>query len=97
MSSAAPIPRRSFFAPLADGAVALGDWALFAARVFSGILRGGFRWRELLRVSVEVGVASVGVVAITGAFIGMVLAVQVYGQFHTIGLETSMGAVIHIR
>jgi phospholipid/cholesterol/gamma-HCH transport system permease protein len=26
----------------------------------------------------------------------MVLAVQAYGQFHTIGLETSLGAVIHM-
>ncbi|MFO0850833.1 MAG: ABC transporter permease [Gemmataceae bacterium] len=45
---------------------------------------------------VEVGVASVGVIAITGLFIGMVLAVQAYSQFHTIGLETSLGAVIHM-
>lgn len=51
---------------------------------------------ELLRVMVEVGVNSVGVIAITGLFIGMVLAVQAYGQFHTIGLETSLGAVIHM-
>jgi phospholipid/cholesterol/gamma-HCH transport system permease protein len=36
------------------------------------------------------------VIAITGAFIGMVLAVQAYGQFHTLGMETSLGAVIHI-
>ncbi len=96
MSSAAPIPLRSFFAPLADSAIAFGDWALFASRVFSGIFRGSFRRGELLRVAVEVGVASVWVVALTGAFIGMVLAVQVYSQFHTMGLETSIGAVIHM-
>jgi len=29
-------------------------------------------------------------------FIGMVLAVQAYSQFHTIGLDTSLGAVIHM-
>jgi phospholipid/cholesterol/gamma-HCH transport system permease protein len=36
------------------------------------------------------------VVGITGLFIGMVLAVQMYSQFHTIGLETSLGAVTHV-
>ena len=69
---------------------------LFSGRTLSGVLRGAFRRSELLRIAVEVGVASVGVVAITGAFIGMVLAVQAYGQFKTIGLETSLGAVIHL-
>ena len=36
-------------------------------------------------VSFEVGYASAGVVAVTGLFIGMVLAVQTYSQFHVIG------------
>lgn len=76
--------------------VTLGDWALFSARALSGALSRSFRGRELLRVAVEVGYASAGVVAVTGLFIGMVLAVQAYGQFHTIGLETSLGAVIHM-
>jgi phospholipid/cholesterol/gamma-HCH transport system permease protein len=77
-------------------AVALGDWTLFSSRTISGIVGRAFGKREMLRVSVEVGSNSVGVIAITGAFIGMVLAVQAYGQFHTIGLETSLGAVIHL-
>ena len=83
-------------APLNGAAVALGDWSLFALRSARGIVGRAFGSRELLRISVEVGANSVGVVAITGMFIGMVLAVQAYGQFHTIGLETSLGAVIHI-
>jgi phospholipid/cholesterol/gamma-HCH transport system permease protein len=77
-------------------AVAFGDWSLFAFRTLGGIAGRAFGGRDLLRVSVEVGANSVGVVAITGMFIGMVLAVQAYGQFATIGLETSLGAVIHI-
>jgi len=83
-------------ASLATALVGLGDWALFAGRAFAGVMRRSFPARELLRVAFEVGYASVGVVAITGLFIGMVLAVQAYGQFHTIGLDTSLGAVIHI-
>ena len=96
MSTVVSSPRRSLFAPLADSVVGLGDWAVFAARTVAGIFRGSFRRRDLLRISVEVGVASVGIVAVTGAFIGMVLAVQTYGQFHRIGLDTSLGAVIHL-
>jgi len=83
-------------APFANALVAFGDWWLFALRAFTGILQQAFGRRDFLRIGVEVGVNSVGVVAITGTFIGMVLAVQAYGQFHTIGLETSLGAVIHI-
>ena len=43
----------------------------------------------------QVGVLSLPVVALTGTFIGMVLAVQSYHQFHTIGLESRLGVVIN--
>jgi len=94
--SAGATSYRARFAPLAGLFAALGDWSLFAGRTISGVVRGSYRRAELVRLAVEVGVASVGVVAITGTFIGMVLAVQAYGQFRTIGLETSLGAVIHM-
>jgi phospholipid/cholesterol/gamma-HCH transport system permease protein len=83
-------------APALNAIIAFGDWSLFSLRAFSGVFGRAFRRHEFLVVAVAVGVNSVGVVAITGTFIGMVLAVQAYGQFHTIGLETSLGAVIHI-
>ncbi|HSQ54445.1 MAG TPA: ABC transporter permease [Gemmata sp.] len=93
----ADLPKsRSFSTPLADGIAALGDWALFAGRALAGVLGGAFRGRELLRVAVEVGYSSTGVVAVTGLFIGMVLAVQTFSQFEVIGKETSLGAVIHV-
>lgn len=82
--------------PLAVWMVGLGDWTLFSARALSGVFGRAFSGRELTRVAVEVGVNSLGVVAVTGMFIGMVLAVQTYSQFHTVGLETSLGAVIHL-
>jgi phospholipid/cholesterol/gamma-HCH transport system permease protein len=97
MSSVLPSPSRgTVLTSAADIVVAFGDWWLFTFRTASGIIQGTFTRMELLRVMVEVGVNSVGVIAITGLFIGMVLAVQAYGQFHTIGLETSLGAVIHM-
>jgi phospholipid/cholesterol/gamma-HCH transport system permease protein len=96
MSAAAPSPMSYWTAPLANAMIAFGDWWLFTFRAFRGIYARSFGSREFLRVAVEVGVNSVGVVAITGTFIGMVLAVQAYGQLHTIGLETSLGAIIHM-
>ncbi len=82
--------------PIVVALVGLGDWAMFSARALSGVMTRAFARRELLRVSVEVGVSSLGVVAVTGMFIGMVLAVQTYSQFHIVGLETSLGGVIHL-
>jgi phospholipid/cholesterol/gamma-HCH transport system permease protein len=94
--SAVPRLRLSRLVPLAEFVVSFGDWALFAARTAAGIFGGSYRRLDLLRICVEVGVASVAVIAITGTFIGMILAVQAYGQFRTIGLETSLGAITHM-
>jgi phospholipid/cholesterol/gamma-HCH transport system permease protein len=44
----------------------------------------------------SIGVSSVPVVAITGTFIGMVLAVQAHSQFEMMGLATRLGSVINI-
>src|SRR5213075_2073688 len=44
----------------------------------------------------EVGVRSVPVVAVTGAFIGMVLAIETHTQFKTIGQEERLGTVINL-
>ncbi|MFM7843421.1 MAG: MlaE family ABC transporter permease, partial [Planctomycetota bacterium] len=44
----------------------------------------------------QVGVLSLPVVALTGTFIGMVLAVQSYFQFRQLGLETRLGALINM-
>ena len=57
------------------------------------------RWprREtLLPIFYQVGVRSLPVVAVTGTFIGMVLAVQSYYQFSDLGLESRLGAVINM-
>ena len=86
----------SVVTPLLDAFVGLGDWTLFSLRATAGVFSRHMKRSEFFRACVEVGVGSFGVVAITGIFIGMVLAVQAYNQFHTIGLDTSLGAVIHM-
>ena len=44
----------------------------------------------------QIGVMSLPVVALTGTFIGMVLAVQSYSQFRAFHLETRLGAIINM-
>jgi len=54
------------------------------------------RWRVIGPQLFNVGVASIPVVAITGAFIGMVLAIEGYEQFRAIGQQGRLGGVINI-
>jgi phospholipid/cholesterol/gamma-HCH transport system permease protein len=54
------------------------------------------RWRLLLPQFYMVGVASIPVVAITGAFIGMVLALEGYEQFRALGQEGRLGGIINV-
>jgi ABC transport permease subunit len=54
------------------------------------------RRETLLPSFSQIGVLSWPVVALTGVFIGMVLAVQGYSQFRVINLETRLGAVINM-
>ena len=85
-----------FRALVGDWFAALGDWAIFSLRAMAGVLTGESRGRELLRVCVQVGVGSIGVVVITGSFIGMVLAVQTYPTLSKLGFGSSSGALIHM-
>jgi phospholipid/cholesterol/gamma-HCH transport system permease protein len=76
--------------------VALGDVTLFALRTLGWMIRRMPARRTLLPSFYLVGVRSVPVVAITGMFIGMVMAVQTYHQFHRMGLATRLGSMINI-
>ncbi len=73
-----------------------GDVSLFAMRTVMWMLARMPRKETLLPSFYQIGVLSLPVVALTGTFIGMVLAVQSYSQFHSLGLETRLGAVINM-
>lgn len=79
-----------------DAVAALGDITVFAARTVGWLGRRRPAPRTLLPSLYSVGVRSVPVVAITGIFIGMVLAVQAYGQFQQFGMATRVGAMINM-
>lgn len=79
-----------------DGLITLGDIALFAYTMLRWLFTASPKRGTILPVFYQVGVLSLPVVALTGTFIGMVLAIQSYAQFHTIGLENKLGAVINM-
>jgi phospholipid/cholesterol/gamma-HCH transport system permease protein len=76
--------------------VGLGDLVQFAGRTLGWVVRKRPAGGTLLASFFFVGVRSVPVVAVTGLFIGMVLAVQAYNQFHSLGLATRLGSLINI-
>ena len=74
----------------------LGDISLFAFQMLAWMFRARPKRETLMPNFYAVGVLSLPVVALTGTFIGMVLAIQSYHQFKNIGLETRLGAVINM-
>jgi len=73
----------------------LGDMTLFAWRTFRWMFTRLPSRATLFSNMYQIGVLSLPVVALTGTFIGMVLAVQSYTQFRSFGLETQLGGVIN--
>jgi phospholipid/cholesterol/gamma-HCH transport system permease protein len=74
----------------------LGDISLFGFSTISWLLTRLPRRGTLLNALYNIGVLSLPVVALTGTFIGMVLAVQSYTQFKAFGFETRLGALINL-
>jgi phospholipid/cholesterol/gamma-HCH transport system permease protein len=74
----------------------LGDMTLFMLRTFSWLFSRLPRRDTLIPAFYNIGVLSLPVVALTGTFIGMVLAVQSYSQFKQFGFENRLGALINL-
>jgi phospholipid/cholesterol/gamma-HCH transport system permease protein len=72
-----------------------GEFMVFLARTARWMFGAPAR-KTVVANMYQVGVRSVPVIAITGTFIGMVLAVQAYAQFKVMGLETRLGSVINV-
>jgi phospholipid/cholesterol/gamma-HCH transport system permease protein len=83
-----------------DTLAAFGDFWVFVGRTFMWLFAGGFwKWKNLRLLfpqMYEIGVRSVPVIAITGAFIGMVMAIETHTQFKTIGQEQRLGSIINL-
>ena len=74
----------------------IGDLSLFAFEMLGWMLTRLPRRAVLMPAMYQIGVLSIPVVAVTGGFIGMVLAVQTYDQLRLMRMETRLGAIINI-
>ncbi len=74
----------------------IGDVTLFSLKTLAWLFLRRQRRDVLLPNFYQIGVMSLPVVALTGLFIGMVLAVQSFAQFKALGLETRLGSVINL-
>lgn len=79
-----------------DAMQAVGKFALFVGRTLGWMLTRRPRNETIWPNFYQVGVLSLPVVALTGTFIGMVLAVQSYAAFRQLKLETRLGALINM-
>ncbi len=95
-----PTQRRRFVRRLGAATLgfvrAVGDLSLFSWDMLVWLVRRPPRRAVLFRCLYNVGVKSISVVVVTGAFIGMVLAVQSYDQFRLMRMESRLGAVINV-
>ncbi|MCK6482546.1 MAG: ABC transporter permease [Phycisphaerae bacterium] len=90
---------RSPLRRLVEALEAFGRFCEFSAAAISGslALRDTRRTLRLLMPQFyEVGCRTVPVILVTGAFVGMVLAVQSVAQFKSVGVEDRMGVVINV-
>jgi phospholipid/cholesterol/gamma-HCH transport system permease protein len=78
------------------GICELGKFTLFSFSAVRWLIARAPRRETIWSNFYQIGVLSLPVVALTGTFIGMVLAVQSYGQFRMLGMETRLGAVINM-
>lgn len=79
-----------------SGVSTVGGIANFTLQMLRWIFTSLPRRETILPNFYQVGVLSLPVVALTGTFIGMVLAENSYYQFQSIGLESRLGGVINM-
>jgi phospholipid/cholesterol/gamma-HCH transport system permease protein len=81
-----------------NAVVAFGQFTRFMLHTFGGLraVRTWSRRDRLWRQLYFVGTTSIPVLAITGGFIGMILAFEGYRQFQAIGQEARLGGVINL-
>lgn len=78
-----------------ENVIALGEVGLFCASILRWLFTRPPQWQTLIPCCYQVGVLSLPVVALTGTFIGMVLAANSYFEFEKLNLETRLGALIN--
>ncbi len=93
----------SFFSaigrPIVQSATLLskfGTFILFQMHVLPLLFTTFSRTKLLFRQIEVIGIGTIGVVALTGMFTGMVESIQLYNGFHDFGVESFMGYTIFV-
>ena len=76
---------------------AFGRFTLFAYQMLRWLLADLFQyrtWARTMPIFYEVGNRTLPVIMITGTFVGLVLAMQSYGQLRAAGFEQHMGVLV---
>jgi len=82
-----------------EGVINVGKFARFANKAAKTSVRSFLQpkaWGLICTQMFTIGVKSVPVIMITGAFVGMILAIQAYDQLAGMGLEERLGVLINI-
>ncbi|MDZ7814620.1 MAG: ABC transporter permease [Planctomycetota bacterium] len=74
----------------------VGRCTAMVQRTLYWVFHGYPNSRIMIPQFYEIGVRTIPVVALTGAFTGMVLSVQTYYQFSKLGMETMIGPVVFL-
>lgn len=101
-----PVTLRTVTNPIADlgratarSVAGFGDFVVFCGSALLVLFTNPRRWADPQRLVTQlylVGTRSAPVLALTGAFIGAVLAIEGFDQFSTFGIEDRLGAVVNI-
>lgn len=82
-----------------NGIERIGRFWRFTGGTFGAIVKIFFKpdyYSYVVTQMNTIGVRSVPVIMATGAFVGMILAIQAYGQLAVMGLEERLGVLINI-
>ena len=74
----------------------LGMFVVYQWEMIKLTFKRPYRIKEIVEQFVTIGLGSIGIIALTGVFTGMVSAVQLYQGFHQFGAENMMGFPIFI-
>ena len=74
----------------------LGRFAIFVGEAVRAAFSRNRPWRDIVDQIHFIGVKSLSVVLITGAFTGMVLCAQPYFQFHKVKMDSATLAVVSV-
>ncbi len=93
------MPVETVGAQVSERIVRFGQFAEFFAQTARAVFTGAREWARWERLAPQlffIGTTSIPVIALTGGFIGAILAIEGWAQFAAIGQQNRLGGVINI-